>query len=259
MPYVIHVDGVSDIGQKRARNEDSFSVFRELGAAVVADGMGGHPGGDVASQTAAHEAGGLLQDRLPLAAEVRADADLALANLGQTMEAAVMAAHTAIRARGKADPALASMGTTVTTMAIDALSGRFAIGHVGDSRAYRFRDGALLQLTHDDTWVQERVDHGDLTAEQADRHPFGHILTQCVGLEEPPEPHVVTGEVEAGDVYFLCSDGLIGMLEEEAMLDLLTASTGEAPLAIAQRLVDAANKNGGLDNITAALFVVADA
>ena len=259
MPFLIHVDGVSDLGQTRIRNEDSFTVFPELGTVVVADGMGGHPGGDVASQTAADEAGALLSDRLPLSPEVRADPDLALANLGQTMEAAVMAAHNAIRARGKSDTALAGMGTTLTAMAIDPLSGNFGIGHVGDSRAYRFREGDLLQLTRDDTWVQERVEHEDLTPEQAKRHPFGHLLTQCVGLEAPPEPHVVTGQVQAGDLYLLCSDGLVGMLEDEAMVDLLREASGESARTIAQRLVDAANKNGGLDNITAALLIVTDA
>jgi len=167
-----------------------------------------------------------------------------------------MAAHIAIQARGEAEPALAGMGTTVTAMAIDALSGNFGIGHVGDSRAYRLREGELLQLTRDDTWVQERVEHEDLTPEQAKRHPFGHLLTQCVGLDDAPEPHVVTGQVQAGDLYLLCSDGLVGMLEDEALVDLLREGSGEGPRTIAQRLVDAANKNGGLDNITAALLIV---
>lgn len=259
LPFLIHIDGVSDLGQKRVRNEDSFTVFPDVGMAVVADGMGGHPGGDVASQTATREVGALLNDRLPLPPEAWAESDLALADLGQTMEAAVMAAHAAIQAQGKADPTLAGMGTTVTAMAIDPLSGNFGIGHVGDSRAYRFREGDLLQLTRDDTWVQERVEHEDLTPEQAKRHPFGHLLTQCVGLDAAPEPHVITGQAEAGDLYLLCSDGLVGMLEEDAMVDLLGDAAGEGPLTIAQRLVDAANKNGGLDNITAALLIVTNA
>jgi protein phosphatase len=256
LPYLIQVDGVSDIGRTRARNEDSFAFFADLGVAVVADGMGGHPGGDIASLTAAREAEAFLRTQLPLLPSEEMGSGPAPAALSETMAAAVMAAHSAIRARGEEDPMLAGMGTTLTAMAVHADSGGFGIGHVGDSRAYRSRGGELQQLTRDDTWVQERVENGDLTPEQAKRHPFGHILTQCLGLDDPPKPHVVTGEVEPGDTYLLCTDGLVGMLEDEAILDLLTHLDGEAPQSIARRLVDAANENGGHDNITATVIVV---
>jgi protein phosphatase len=257
LSYLIQVDGVSDIGQTRARNEDSFACFADLGVAVVADGMGGHPGGDIASQVAAREAEAHLREHLPRLPAAEAGGDPPVAALGETMATAVMAAHSAIRAQGEEDPMLAGMGTTLTAMAVQADWMGFGIGHVGDSRAYRLRGGRLVQLTRDDTWVQDRVEGGDLTPEQARRHPFGHILTQCLGLDDAPTPHVVTGEVEAGDIYLLCTDGLVGMLEDEAIVDLLTHSVGEPPQRIAQRLVDAANENGGHDNITATVIVVA--
>jgi protein phosphatase len=254
VPYDLHVDGVSDIGKIRKRNEDSLGLFPELGVTVVADGMGGHPGGDVASQLAAETMGEFLHGRLPLSASVRGDRDGAAAHLGQTMEAGVMEAHRAIRARGTKDVTLARMGTTLTALAVDTLTGVFAIGHVGDSRIYRFRNGALLQLTRDDTWVQERLENEDLTPEQAKRHPFGHLLTQCVGLEDAPEPHVVTGTVDAGDTYLLCTDGLMGMVEDEALTEAIEA--GGTPRSIAQSLVDTANENGGRDNVTVAVVSV---
>jgi len=257
LSYEIHAEGASHIGRVRKRNEDSFAVHAELGLVVVADGMGGHPGGDVASRTATHEAGIFLQERLPLAAGARPDKDLALAELGQTMEAVATAAHAAVRAHGKTDPVLARMGTTFTAMVVDLQTGIFGIGHVGDSRAYRLRDGDLLQLTRDDTWVQERVENEDFTPEQARRHPFAHLVTQALGLDDAPEPHVVTGEVAEGDTYLLCTDGLVGMLDDEAVGEHLTEGAGDPPGTIAQRLVDAANESGGRDNITVVVLRIA--
>jgi len=153
------------------------------------------------------------------------------------------------------------VGTTLTAMAFDPDGKVYVLGHVGDSRAYRLRAGALDQLTPDDTWVQARVDAKDLTPEQAKRHPFGHILTQCVGLEDAPDPHIHDGTVAIGDVYLLCSDGLVGMLEDEDIARILRERLGEPPdpqvlETAGQALVDAANEAGGKDNITVALILL---
>lgn len=226
----------------------------EQGVAVVADGMGGHPGGDVASRIAAETAAKVLREAV--GAGLVGDSET---HLRAAMARSVVAAHDAIRAHGRDDPELAGMGTTLTAMIVDAPAARYVLGHVGDSRAYLFRDERLTQLTRDDTWVQERVEASQLTPEQARRHPFGHLLTQCLGLDDPPIPHILGGRVEAGDAFLLCTDGLVGMLEDEEMERILAEHLApnagphdaEAPV---RALLDAANEAGGYDNITAALL-----
>ena len=257
LPIKYSVTGLSDIGRTRKRNEDSLSLIPELGVAVVADGMGGHPGGDVASQIAAATAARLIGEAVEAGGKEEASP---LDFLRTTMTDAVMAAHGEIRARGAEEPELEGMGTTITAMVVDPSSGSFVIGQVGDSRAYRFRDGALTQLTRDDTWVQERVEKGDISAEAARKHPFGHLLTQCLGLDDPPKPQILDDVVAEGDVFLLCTDGLVGMLEDPEMVQILeqhmsangSLDSEEASASI-QALLDAANEAGGHDNITAAI------
>jgi serine/threonine protein phosphatase PrpC len=246
------------VGRARSRNEDSLSLLPELGVAVVADGMGGHPGGDVASKIAARTAAKVLKDEL---------SNRAPGDLGDTMLRSVLEAHNAIRVEGQKAPELEGMGTTITAFAVDSDSDSFVLGHVGDSRAYRFRAGALTQLTKDDTWVQERVDANQLTVEQARRHPFAHLLTQCLGLEETPVPHITHGQVEIGDAYLLCTDGLVGMVDDQTLEQILIReidANGAPPDAaqrrpVVQALVDAANQAGGYDNITAVLITIVSA
>lgn len=285
MSNALAVVGLTDIGKARARNEDSLSLLPELGAAVVADGMGGHPGGDVASRIAVETASEVLASELPSAFSGQDPSGGLRAAIART----VVRAHEAIVARGHEQPELAGMGTTITVFAVDRSSDVYAVGHVGDSRAYRFRDGRLTQLTRDDTWVQDRIEEEQLTPEQARRHPYGHLLTQCLGLEAAPKPHVLGGSVQTGDAYLLCTDGLVGMLEdvriEEILRNALAAGggvggapdaagtqpgaagtggaaaspepTGASPeRAAVEALLAAANEAGGHDNITAALIVI---
>lgn len=257
MPHHSNVIGLSDVGRSRSRNEDSLSLLPDLGVAVVADGMGGHPGGDVASRIAAQTATKVLEEAL-----AAGDSDLA-----EVMRRSVLKAHEAIRLEGQKVPELDGMGTTITAFAVDRGSDSYVLGHVGDSRAYRFRKGALEQLTKDDTWVQERIDAKQLTAEQARRHPFAHLLTQCLGLEDTPVPHISRGKVEAGDVYLLCTDGLVGMVDDRTLAEILERDAGPNGAGpeggdhepVVQALVDAANKAGGYDNITAVLVTIASA
>ena len=226
-----------------------------LGVAVVADGMGGHPGGDVASRVAAEIAAKVLGETC----EEEAPEEGATTRLRAAMSKSVVQAHEGIRDRGREEPELDGMGTTLTAMVVDIESLTYVLGHVGDSRAYLFRDGGLTQLTRDDTWVQERIEADQLTPEQARQHPFGHLLTQCLGLEEPPVPHILDGSIQAGDAYLLCTDGLVGMLDDYELERILSeqlsangpASDDPAPV---QALLDAGNEAGGHDNITAAII-----
>lgn len=253
MPLSLNIAGITDIGQVRRRNEDSIGLEPGLGIVVVADGMGGHPGGDVASSeaavTAVHRLREFREGSGPQGGEAPMD---------EAMRGAVMAAHAAVRARGEDDPELEGMGTTVTAFAADPDEGSWSIGHVGDSRAYLLRHGSFRQLTRDDTWVQQRVDAAELTPEQARRHPFGHILTQCVGLEDPPTPQILSGRLERGDVFLLCTDGLAGMLDDEFIADALRAHFSPGPDAegAVDALVAGAKDRGGYDNITVAIISV---
>ena len=242
----------------RTRNEDSLSLVPELGVAVVADGMGGHPGGDVASRIAAETAAEALREELGAGASEHHDVATRLA---VAMRRSVIRAHQEIRAEGARAPDLDGMGTTITALVVDPEADVYVLGHVGDSRAYRFRGGKLTQLTRDDTWVQERVDAQMLTEEQARRHPFAHLLTQCRGLDETPTPHILQGSVQVGDAFLLCTDGLVGMVEDEELEQILLRELGEngdgpAGEPALQALLDAANAAGGHDNITAVLLTI---
>lgn len=259
MPHKPSVVGLTDIGKTRTRNEDSLSLVSDLGVAVVADGMGGHPGGDVASRIAAETASAILEDELKSRSSSDEDAR---DRLSAAMLRSVTRAHERIREEGEKDPELEGMGTTITALAVDSESDVYVLGHVGDSRAYRYRDGTLTQLTRDDTWVQERVEADQLTDEQARRHPFAHLLTQCLGLDEPPSPHITHGSVEVGDTYLLCTDGLVGMIDDPELESILRLRIGENGAGegepALQALLDAANDAGGYDNITAVLLTISD-
>jgi protein phosphatase len=251
------VFGLTDVGKTRTRNEDSWASASDHGIAVVADGMGGHPGGDVASRIAADTVVRILGGEL--GSGTRAG-DGRQERLSAAMHRSVLAAHDAIRARGEAEVELDGMGTTLTALAVDPESDVYVLGNVGDSRGYRYRAGELTRLTKDDTWVQERIDARQLTPEQARRHPFAHLLTQCLGLEDTPKPRITQGSVEPGDAYLLCTDGLVGMIEEEALAKILGACLRTPSNADREKtlraLVDAANEAGGFDNITAVLVTI---
>jgi len=257
VPHKPTVVGLTDVGKTRTRNEDSWASASGR-IAVVADGMGGHPGGDVASRIAAETAARILGDELSSGGR---PGEGSPERLSAAMIRSVLSAHEAIRARGEAEAELDGMGTTLTALVVDPASDLYVLGNVGDSRGYRYRAGELTRLTKDDTWVQERIDARQLTPEQARRHPFAHLLTQCLGLEDVPKPRITQGSVEPGDAYLLCSDGLIGMIEEDALArilgDGLSTPSPEACESTLRALIAAANEAGGFDNITAVLVTIA--
>jgi PPM family protein phosphatase len=230
----------SDVGRTRSGNEDSYFCGRTVFA--VADGLGGHQGGEVASAAAVE----------PLAAlDGREFAEPAEA--AEALAEAVRQANAAILDRATGDPDLWGMGTTVTAAAV--AGDHLQLAHVGDSRAYRFRDGSLEQLTTDHTVVGELVRRGRLTPEQAAIHPERSILTRAVGLDpripvDTPDPL----ELTPGDQILLCSDGLTEVVPDVKIAQLLTAEPdGDAAC---RSLIDAANSAGGPDNITVVLIRV---
>jgi PPM family protein phosphatase len=231
----------TDVGRTRSGNEDSYFCGRTVFA--VADGLGGHQGGEVASAAAV----------APLAAlDGRAFADPAEA--AEALAAAIREANAAIIDRAAGDPGLWGMGTTVTAATL-AGDRHLQLAHVGDSRAYLLRGGSLAQLTTDHTVVGELVRRGRLTADQAAIHPERSILTRAVGLDpripvDTPDPL----ELTPGDQVLLCSDGLTETVPDPRIAELLT--TGPDGDAACRALIDAANTAGGPDNITVVLVRV---
>ena len=223
---------LSDVGRARQSNEDSYLERSPL--FVVADGMGGARAGEVASAIAVETAN---------AADVGASPE-------QDLAAVAKNANREIYEKAQADSEHAGMGTTFTGALV---TGReIAIGHVGDSRMYRMRDGELERLTHDHSLVEEFVRQGKLTPEEAEVHPQRSIITRALGPEPDVQVDTFTYPGRDGDVYLMCSDGLTGMISEDQVAEILSAG---GPLQdAAQKLIDAANENGGRDNITVVLF-----
>ena len=209
----------------------------DRGIFVVADGMGGHAAGEVASEMAVRYVARELDSLRGLSDDQIAD----------RMRGAIRGANGAIFQRTLTEHDKRGMGTTVTVLTL--YDNRFLIGQVGDSRAYLLRDAKLTQLTKDHSYVQEQVDAGYLTPEQARTHPYSNVITRCVGANSDVMPDLYGGVVKPGDLYLLASDGLTGMLEDYQLSELLAPD--RMPQDEVDTLIAEANRHGGLDNITA--------
>ncbi len=232
--------GVTDTGRRRLRNEDAFICEPPLFA--VADGMGGARAGEVAAR---------------LAAQALEEAGTEVSG-GPGLVALIEEANRRIWERSVADPETAGMGSVVTAALVDAEAGTVTIGHVGDSRAYRLRDGAIEQLTIDHSLVAELVESGVLTPEEAERHPQRSAITRALGTEPTVSVDTLTVEAEPADLYLLCSDGLSVMVADDEIAEIVAAA-GNDPEHAAESLVKAANARGGEDNITVVLFEIVPA
>ena len=228
----------TDTGRQRQANEDSYLARSPL--FVVADGMGGAQAGEVASLTAVQAFQGGLTGGAP----------------EEALQASIASANRTIHDRAHSDAALAGMGTTITAAAVDSERETVVIGHVGDSRAYRLRDGILQRLTRDHSLVAEMRRRGQITEEQAQDHPQRSIITRALGPEPEVEVDVHSVPSEPGDVFMLCSDGLTTMVDDERIRDLIVSSPSLD--AATRSLVEEANRAGGRDNITVVLFEVED-
>jgi protein phosphatase len=222
----------------RRDNEDSIFASPEYGVFVVADGMGGHAAGEVASAIASETIGSRL-----CAGDMREPEASARA-----VRRAFAAADEEILRQARADERRAGMGTTATALVLQS-PGRWTVGHVGDSRAYLLRDGALRRITRDHSWVQEQVERGTIRPEQARGHPQSNIITRALGTTPGTEPEIYSDELRDGDRFLLASDGLTDMVEETRIEEILDAA--DDPSAAVNRLVESANAAGGVDNVTA--------
>lgn len=226
---------LSDVGREREENQDSCGIFEDAKGRrllLVADGMGGHRGGQQASQLAVAAIGEYLRGRAE-------EAPLEL------LRGAVSEANRRIREEAARNPELTGMGTTAVLLLLDAAAEAW-VGHVGDSRAYRLSRGSLEELTRDHS-VRRLLIDGGMPPEDADRHPDAHALTRALGAEDDVEVEVARVSLLPGDVFLLCSDGLWGLVDAAQIRKLLSSLE---PDVCVEALVDAANRQGGRDNIT---------
>jgi protein phosphatase len=245
----------SDPGLRRTSNEDSFSNRPDVGLFVVADGMGGHVAGEVASRVAVEAISAFIEETagadknrtwpFPFEPTLSLEAN--------RLKAAFRLANRRIAAAIADSHDLRGMATTASALLVGRTQA--CVAHVGDSRVYVFREGALHQITHDHSWVEEQVRAGTMTPSAARQHPWRNVVTRALSGGEDPEVDVVEVVPAAGERYLLCSDGLFSVVENRVIAEIL----GDAKLSLEQvceRLIEAANAAGGPDNITTLVLQV---
>jgi protein phosphatase len=245
----------TDPGLRRTSNEDSYAARQDVGLFVVADGMGGHVAGEVASRVAVEAIEAFIEET------AGADKnrtwpfpfDPSLSLEANRLKAAFRLANRRIASAIADSQDLRGMATTASAVLMGAESA--SVGHVGDSRVYVLRQGRLAQITHDHSWVEEQVRAGTLTPSAARQHPWRNVVTRALSGGEDPEVDVTEVTPTPGERYLLCSDGLFGVVTDERIAEIL-GQTGVALDAICRGLIDAANKAGGPDNITALVLEI---
>ena len=243
---------LTDVGRKRKGNEDSLFINPEQNLFVVADGMGGHAAGEVASRVAVESinefvcmTSGDEEITWPFGLDESMSYD------GNRLKTSVRYANNKVLAATKESLEYEGMATTVVGVLVDGATANLA--HVGDSRIYLFRNSNLLQLTSDHSWVNEQLQGGMLTAEQARSHPLRNVVTRALGGKPDLDVEMQVHEALSGDTLLMCSDGLTTMVPDAEVQRILNEAGGDVERA-AKALVEEANKNGGEDNITVILL-----
>src|SRR5215472_3149960 len=239
--------GLTDVGKKRKHNEDALAFDPAEGFFVVADGMGGHAAGEVAAKITVETIGEFIAaTRQKEEATWPFKYNHELHFNSNRLAVAIEKANERVMAAVAAQPWLKGMGTTVVAGLLDGKI--LSLAHVGDSRAYLYRDGQLSRLTDDHSWVHEQVTAGILTEEEAKTHPLKNVVTRALGGGPSVSPDLRELSFQAGDVFLFCSDGLTTMLSDEEIRDDIAAQV--EPRKACERLVGIANEKGGVDNIT---------
>lgn len=245
--------GFSDVGKRREKNEDSFLVNADLNLYIVADGMGGHLGGDIASRLAVETIEGTI-------GELEKDPEMTLQEVGPSIKPgeyqsylryAIGLASRRIFEQAESDVTLHGMGTT--TVMILVRNNKAYIANVGDSRVYRIRNNKIDQITKDHSLVGEQIRAGMLSEDDARAHRLKNIITKSVGFQEDVEADIDIRVLRKGDKFLLCSDGLSNMVKGDEMRDIVATNDPEAGC---KRLIDVANERGGDDNITVVIIEV---
>ncbi len=246
--FNVKIHGHSDVGLSRDHNEDDFICEQDMSLAILADGMGGHNAGEVASQIAVQQVCSAL--KAVLRPEFELDSDIQYKDI---VRDAVELANTEIHEHSLEHPECAGMGTTLVSTLIR--DDKIMLANVGDSRIYRLRDKKLEQLTNDHSLVQELVENGYLSAEEANLSVSKNLITRALGIGAEVEVDVFVHEIKEGDLYLLCSDGLSDLVRDEEIEGSLVEYDGEL-INSAKALIGLANTNGGTDNITVILVSV---
>lgn len=247
---VLDVANVSDTGRRRPHNEDSSATDTALGLAVIADGMGGYKAGEVASAIAVTSIMNEVREGLEHLREDEVDPQSGLTRGSLLIRQAITNANRYIYSTAQTEPQCQGMGTTVVVLML--YDDKLTVAHVGDSRLYRLRNGTLEQVTSDHSLIQELIDRGFFTPEEAAENTPKNLVTRALGIEEQVEVDVHEEPVLPGDTYLLCTDGLNDMVNDEEIR--LTLSKYSANLDEAAReLVRLANESGGKDNISVVL------
>ena len=239
--------GSTDIGRKRKTNQDSYFLSLEKKLFIVADGMGGHNGGDIASQMAVKTYPDFLTEHIALEPQI-------------LIKSSIKESNRAIKNFGETHPELVGMGTTIVSFYFRGQN--IYIGNVGDSRAYLINNKMIYQLTRDHSLVQEKLNYGMYTREQAAMDPQKNVLVRTVGFEDEVDVDDFTYKVVKNDIFLCCSDGLHGKVSDEDIIYIInklipdpSVATQEVADLVVKTLIDQANENGGQDNITAILVI----
>ncbi len=244
--------GQTDVGRRRKLNEDNFLVDTETNLYAVCDGMGGHNAGEVASKMAIETLQSFIQKShrekeitWPYGLDVNLSFD------GNRLKTALKLANKKVYKAADNREEYTGMGTTAVAALVNG--NLMTVGSAGDSRCYLLRGGTLSQVTKDDSWVSAAWAEGILNADEIERHPLKNVITKAVGAKDTIEIEVTENPLQNGDLVLICSDGLHGMINDEAILRILAAATGSLQ-ETAGKLIDAANENGGKDNVSVVLL-----
>jgi protein phosphatase len=246
----VRFSGATDIGRKRDHNEDSVHLPVHTRLAIVADGMGGHASGEVASALAVDtmvDYYARTADMQPLTWPYKVDRDLR-GDINR-MTTGVLLANLEVHERASRDPNCKGMGTTV--VAIYFLDDTIIVGHVGDSRVYRLRKGTLTQITEDHSLINDYIKMKRVTQEEAENWPHKNVIVRALGMKDSVQVDIITEQPKVGDCYLLCSDGLCDMLTDDQMAHILE-TTPDLDKGV-ETLIAGANENGGVDNISVVL------
>lgn len=240
-------------GMLRAHNEDSVAANEGCGLVVLADGMGGYNAGEVASGIAVSVMETEIVPRLEKSSPIERDEETGEEMAVVLMNAGIHKANTSIHDASKSQAQCAGMGTTIVAALF--YDNRLVVGHVGDSRLYRLRGETLELITRDHSLLQEQIDSGMISVENARFSQNKNLVTRAVGIDAEVTPEIHLHDAEVGDVYLLCSDGLNDMVEDGDIQSILYSMQGNLPLA-AEQLIETANDNGGRDNVSVILVKV---
>ena len=246
----IEIVGLTDAGLVRDHNEDAIGNDTNLGLAVLADGMGGHRGGEVASAITVSTILDAVAQKLKESRHGTIDQTDAISLESKAVNDAIVQANANVYASSNENSHYRGMGTTVVVLLFH--DDRFTVAHVGDSRLYRYRDGSLERMTNDHSLTQELLDNGYYTQEQAEQSLNKHLVTRAIGIEESVQIDILEDDTRPGDIYLLCSDGLTDMIDDKRISRTISENADDLE-KIASELVRESNRAGGKDNVSTIL------